>query len=161
MRPLRPATREIVERLQPDGAGLWSRVGLRCDGITLIIDEIGLSGRQAAIIHLLPHLLGEPPAAHAAAQAVATILRWKGVRALAQLEKLRHRLRKWNPDSRWQDLSLKDIPRLGRLPHGWVALGLASWHPNGYIREAAVQALARRTEAGKHELPFLLLRCND
>lgn len=41
----------------------------------------------------------------------------------------------------------------------WVALGLCTWHPNGYVRELAVRWLA--AAAADQALPFLVLRVND
>lgn len=160
MRPLRPQTRELVEHLRPGARSLFSRMLGRNDPCSLI-EEIGLTGDPAAIMYLIPYLLGEPPEARAAAQAVAHILGAKRARVLLQLEQLRHGMRQWSAETGWHALSSTDISRLGGLPDGWAALGLASWHPSGYVREAAVHALARRSDKGKYEIPFLLLRLND
>lgn len=42
---------------------------------------------------------------------------------------------------------------------GWAAFGLLSFHPNGWVREAAVIRLGELTDG--REIPFLLLRSND
>jgi HEAT repeat protein len=62
---------------------------------------------------------------------------------------------------RWGGLSLRpaDVPALERVRGGAAVLGTASFHPSGYVREAAVAELAG-IRSGE-ELPFLLLRLND
>jgi HEAT repeat protein len=65
----------------------------------------------------------------------------------------------WQLPSQWNGLDTKRVARLAQLPDGWAALGIASLHASGYVREAAVRALAWHDEGD--ELPFLLLRLND
>jgi len=56
--------------------------------------------------------------------------------------------------------ALNDVPRLrGCGEHAVSVLGLASFHPSGYVREAAVRELATFQRSG--ELPYLLIRLND
>lgn len=54
------------------------------------------------------------------------------------------------------DLGTPPLPASGPLA---AVVALASMHPNGHLREAAVWLLASRTDGG--ELPFLLVRVND
>ncbi len=85
------------------------------------------------------------------------VLRAARVEIHAQLEELRGS--SWAPQTKWDRLDAKQVTRLARLPDGWAALGIASAHWNGHVREAAVRALSRRTEGD--EIPFLVVRLND
>jgi HEAT repeat protein len=60
----------------------------------------------------------------------------------------------------WQKLSPDQLDKLERFEDASVSLlGMASFHSNGYVREAAVKRLALITSGA--ELPFLILRVND
>ncbi len=59
----------------------------------------------------------------------------------------------------WQALRPSDVSRLAQSKFATSILGLASAHSSGYVREAAVRALAAQ-RSGK-ELSFLLIRLND
>jgi HEAT repeat protein len=59
----------------------------------------------------------------------------------------------------WQALRPSDVDRLAQSKFATSLIGLASFHFNGYVREAAVVELASQ-RTGK-ELPFLLIRLND
>jgi HEAT repeat protein len=60
----------------------------------------------------------------------------------------------------WGWLRPPDISLLAGLgTRSASVLGLASFHPSGYVREAAVRELAKLTDGG--ELRFLLTRLND
>ena len=59
----------------------------------------------------------------------------------------------------WQGLRPSDVGRLAQSKLATSLVGLASFHFNGYVREAAVIELASQ-RTGK-ELPFLLIRLND
>ena len=81
-----------------------------------------------------------------------------------QLASLDQRVRGWRNYAHyelnnWQHLRPSDVGRLARSPYSASLLGLASFHFNGHVREAAVSELALRTDAT--ELPFLLIRLND
>jgi HEAT repeat protein len=59
----------------------------------------------------------------------------------------------------WQGLRPPDVGRLAQSEFAISLVGLASFHFNGYVREAAIcELVSQRT--GK-ELPFLLIRLND
>jgi hypothetical protein len=59
----------------------------------------------------------------------------------------------------WQALRPSDVGRLAQSKFATSLVGLASFHLNGHVREAAVAELASQ-RTGK-ELPFLLIRLND
>lgn len=59
----------------------------------------------------------------------------------------------------WRRLEPADLPRFSREPGGGTLVKLASFHPNGFVRAAAVRLLDEVSDGS--ELPFLLVRCND
>lgn len=59
----------------------------------------------------------------------------------------------------WAGAKPADVERLARLGAAASLLQLATCHPSGYVREAAVRRLAVASDG--QEVPFLLLRVND
>lgn len=71
----------------------------------------------------------------------------------------REMLNHWDRhDDRWETLLPATVSRWGSKDD-LAVLALASMHPNGHVREAAIRVLAKY-ETGA-ELPFILLRMND
>ena len=60
---------------------------------------------------------------------------------------------------RWWNLSPAAVHSLSQAAGHPVVIGVIASHPSGYVREAAVLALAAITDG--RELPFLALRAND
>jgi HEAT repeat protein len=104
-------------------------------------------------------LAPEPSVAKEAAALINEYLAGLTPRELLVLDEvMRHRF--WwttQPRERPNDIGAADVPRL--RANGTPALGLASFHASGYVREAAVRELA--TMHGGTELPYLLIRLND
>lgn len=80
------------------------------------------------------------------------------------LATLDHHMREWCTHAwyvrhNWQYLQPADIATLAKSKFASTLVGLASFHQNGYIREAAVRELASQHTGA--ELPFLLIRLND
>lgn len=155
VRPLSPATRALVERLTRPPGPLERLLPIRRRAA---IAALGRSGELAAALPLLPLLLDDR-LARPAARALAWLLRGRPVVELATLEHTRAQLRR--EPSAWSSLAPEQVAQLGRLPHGWAAVALASQHPDGRVRLAAVQALAVRRDSHTFDLPLLLLRLND
>ena len=66
----------------------------------------------------------------------------------------------WNVGEAWTKLRAQDVSKLPATERSrGLVLGLASFHGNGYVREAAVEALDNLHDGT--ELPFLLIRNND
>ena len=66
----------------------------------------------------------------------------------------------WWIDDEWRRLSIGTLRQ--KAPDGWLRVpyyGLASFHRSGYVREAALQALA--DEPSPQALPFLVLGIRD
>ncbi len=156
--PHSPETRQLVLRLERlPGPARWLLPGPdRSD----LFERIATCGEPGAIPYLLPWVL-ERPVASGAATAVRQLLEAVPPPDWVHLEtRARGLLSSWdNRFQRWSDLKPKDLPRLGELPDGWAVLGMATFHPNGYVREAAVRHLA--AGGSDRTLPFLLLRLND
>lgn len=155
MQPLSLRDRALVERLTRAPAGPWDRAwaGLRR---RRALAELGHTRDLAVVPHLAPFVLDDTPLADVAAHALGRILRNHPTSDWLALEQLRRHLR-----GSWSSLRPSDISRLTRLRAAWAALGLASLHPDGHVRRAATDALARHTGEGAPGLPFLLLRLND
>ncbi len=107
---------------------------------------------------LLRVVLGrDAHAAHHAAAAISAYLGALGPRELLALDETSRQRYWWFVGARERQIEPADVPRLRE--HGAAALGLASFHMNGFVREAAVRELAE-TKGGA-ELPYLLVRVND
>jgi hypothetical protein len=92
-------------------------------------------------------------AAQAIAQISATI-------PLNQLLQLDAQLRAGARDASWWAVRADQVQRLSKEAESHAVLfGVLSCHGSGYVREAAVHALARQKSGA--ELPFLLMRVND
>ncbi len=61
--------------------------------------------------------------------------------------------------SPWRKMQPEDMNRFKDTEFPVSLYGLASFHPSGYVREAAVKELARQNSGAA--IPFLLLRMND
>jgi HEAT repeat protein len=61
--------------------------------------------------------------------------------------------------SLWRNTKPEDLKRFAETEFSVSLLGLASSHPSGYVREAAVKELALQNSG--NVIPFLLLRLND
>lgn len=163
-RKLSAETRDLLIRLDAisaSGALSWSQANDLC----ATIGELGGRGEMLAAAPLLRFARydnnGNNKVAHAATVAVHALL--CDVKPL-DLVFLDQHVRtvgawvSWCSDER--EFSPGDVRRLDVLQHGCgLTLGLASFHRDGFVREAATRALAKSTSGA--ELPFLLIRAND
>jgi HEAT repeat protein len=107
-----------------------------------------------AVQDLLPFVFGKDDlVAEAAARAMDGIVRRCDSAELLRLDVLVRERSEW----RWPEATLGQLIGFSRGLVG--VLGVLSSHSNGYVREAAVRALAGGRAGG--ELPFLLIRLND
>ena len=156
-----PHTRALIDRLSEPHT-LWEKLtGSR--KYAAIFSEIAGSNEPAAIVDLLPFVLATKlNIATAAADAVHRLLRGFPAKELSWLEyNLRARVSySGGVIYDWYKLSPSQLALLERFGDQSVQiLGLASFHHNGYVREAAINRLA--SSATGAELPFLILRLND
>ena len=130
--------------------------------VSLLI-SIGNSKEPAAIIEILPLVLSKKrDVAEAATSAVHKLVRETTGEELAWLD---YALRQRSPYSgnscyEWHKISPQDLVSFERFNASSVSLlGMASFHQNGYVREAAINRL--NMISGGAELRVLLLRLND
>jgi len=125
-----------------------------------LMSEIADSNEPEVIVDLLPFVFTtNAEVATAAADAVNRLIRVSEVDGLEWIVNDRGA---YSTQTRreWYDLSPSQLVLLERFGEESVPLlGMASFHHNGYIREAAVNRLALSTSGA--ELPFLILRLND
>jgi hypothetical protein len=155
-----PHTRALIDRLS-EPPTLWEKL-TGSGEYNAIFSEIADSNEPAAIVDLLPFVLAtKSDVATAAADAVHRLLRVFPTKDLGWLEyNLRARVAYSGVIYDWYKLSPSQLALLERFGERSVQiLGLASFHHNGYVREAAINRLA--SSATGAELPFLILRLND
>jgi HEAT repeat protein len=127
-----------------------------------VLERIASLGRSRDL-RVIPELLVYlPPAAsiygEAAADAVHALIESASPEAIAQFDAW-YRARTWQgpPSPSWANMRVGPLEPWAK---GYPAtVGLATCHRSGFVREKAVETLAR-CETGL-ELPFLLVRLND
>ena len=119
---------------------------------------------MALVAHVAPFAFGRSAAVRqAAAKVLDRVLETSTPAELIELDKVcRQRTGPYTARAMndWDALTprrLSLLHKLGRLTPS--SLGLASFHGNGYLREAAISRLD--ASSGGNELPFLLVRLND
>lgn len=157
-----PRPRSLVQRLY-DPSVVERSAPRWPDALLRLLGEVATSGTAAVVPHVLMLIDDEDRrVAEASTGTIAGILtRISPARLLALDSILRGGASYPAPRrSTWNRLSPK---RLDRQPaFGGFApdlLGLASMHPSGYVREAALKRLAERDDGT--EIPYLLVRAND
>jgi len=119
-------------------------------------------GELLVVPRLLHLFAADDPLSEEAARTIATLVEKIGPTELARIDQ---QARSYSctyggSSDDWWTLSPVAVSRLQRVSAAYpAALGVASSHPNGYVREAVVKALGTHT-AGR-EIPFLALRAND
>jgi HEAT repeat protein len=160
MQPLSQPTWDLIRQLYaPPTVVSWPRrlAEKRIELITRVVEI----GEPAAIPELLSLTLAQGDVPEAAAMAVRQLLETVGPLELVNLDLLsRSFMAPWDSAIQaWRRLSPDHLMRLARLRDGWAVLAMATSHPSGRIREAAVRLLP--PVAGRRGFPFLLLRLND
>ena len=161
MKQTSPNTRALIQHLYKP-TSLWEKLkGSRDDAA--ILSEIGNSGEPAAIIDIIPFILANSSGiATAAARSVHKLVLGGTTNELVELEQVLRKRSSYSGDYlyEWHKLSPGQLGLLERFEDALVSLlGIASFHQNGYVREAAINRLALVTTGA--ELPFLILRVND
>jgi len=161
VKPLSPRAEQLIAILwrEPSLADrLLGRSTLNVDALV----ELERLDEPAVVPHLLDYVFGNTPSV---ARATAAVLD-RAITAASPDELLELDLvcREWwpvfPPTVGWRTLRPVDLSRFSAFGDLEVAVvGVASFHGNGYVREAAVTRLA--SLAGGRELPFLLVRLND
>ncbi len=144
------------------GRTLWDRLIGRMEPRLWIFEKIAETGEAQVIPSLLNFVLStSDDVKRAAASAIRQLFDAVEAADYIQLDELTRTRMAYERTvtSEWRDLKPSDLESLNRLPDGSLLVGLATFHNNGYVREAAVQKLAQ-VKTGT-ELPFLLIRLND
>ena len=162
MKNLSATTRDLIHRLHTPVQG-WKRLTFSPGSTDELLREIGELGEPMAIPSIVPFLMNDHiSTARAASRAVYQLMRRLVPSHLIHLDQeMRQRSPYLSPQwSRWHDLKPEELNRFISLwEEPWMILGLASFHANGYVRQAAVEKLTHCSDG--RELPFLLIRLND
>lgn len=161
-------TRALVKKLQSlpledkDFFGRRQRGNL--DLAIELINEIAASKEWPSVFALASYLLSEDKTiAQAAANGLESLLRGLRPSLFLQIDaRLRGGDLCWNAPpylTRWNKMESSDLEKFILNKTQVNALGMASFHHNGYVREAALKRLAEIQ--GGSELPFLLIRLSD
>ena len=161
MKSVSKETREKIDRLFRGGS-FWSRVLASSEEQVELLHEIGFSGEAGAIPEIACLLVdASGPVFRAAVEAVHRLLQTLTPFELAGLDQ---RIRMIGACDRgldygWRKLWPSGLRRFGSSEFAASLFGLASFHNDGYVREAAVNGLSALDDG--QELQFLLIRLND
>jgi hypothetical protein len=158
-RSLAPETKSLIEALHKHLSFWQNSTSHKVTTLALISD----TSDPAAIPDIVSLLLNpNRRVAQAAANAVSALA---GTLNPADLPWLDQQMRqrspyRWSYPSAWADMKPEHVGFLRLFGESSVsALGMASFHFSGYVREESLRKLSE-SEDGT-ELPFLLLRLND
>lgn len=153
---------DLINRLRGPVEG-GERLASSDDAADELLRQIGERGEPMALPSIVPFLIDDRASTASAAWQAARLLMGRLVPAdFIQLDQeMRERSPYQSAQSlKWHDLRPDAIDGLVNSSEaGWLLLGFASFHANGYVRQAAVEKLARYSDG--RELPFLLIRLND
>lgn len=115
------------------------------------------------LTRILPLILSSPPeVSREVAASLDRYLAGLSPRPLVVLDEEVRRACPWwsEKESAWKRLAPRDVADLLKTGvHAAAVLGVASFHPSGHVRRAAVKQLGSVSDGS--ELPFLLIRLND
>ena len=130
------------------------------DLLALLTDLISTSDPWV-IPQIAGALVSEGEIGRMAQDGIAQILRQVPPEGLPDFEQTFRR--SWSEippwQTAWRNLERAQVYWLANRAHRTWLLGLCSFHPNGHIREVAVDGLSRQSDG--HEIRFLILRLND
>ena len=160
MARLSPRAAELLRALSRRTAISEWLFGPRLD--PAVLTELEVLDEAAIAPLLLPFVLeGEKDTRDRVAGMVRSLVRKQDLASVMRLDEVSRSVYGYSGLDRpeWFALTAGDVRRLAALPDPSVLVGVASFHPSGYVREAAVAALD--TLPGDEVLPYLLLRLND
>jgi HEAT repeat protein len=160
-RKLSGETLDLLNKLDAVPSSRWA-FWSRADDLFAMLAAIANRGEMLAVPSLLPIICNRnKKISQAAATAIQALLVDVQHLDLVYLDQYMRTLGPWSSGHRGgPGFGPHDVPRLSLLQHGSeLSLGLASFHRDGFVREAATRALAGVTSG--MELPFLLIRAND
>ncbi len=157
---LTPVTMEVLRLIWASSHKPSSDLANKDDRSALIA-KIAASEEQAVIPCIFPMLFDSSPAvAQATSDALSSLLTHIPLDDLSSVDRNMRNLSYWLDSKEWRNLGPLQIPQLPEtIASKSPVFGLASFHPSGHVREAAVAQLSQINDGS--ELPFLLLRLND
>ena len=162
MKPLSPRAAELVNDLRCSPT-FMERLSGRADTDETLLEELQRDAEPAVVPHLLPFLFSASRSVAIAAAGVATLaFERASAEELIELDQSGRRLSSYNApwEEGWASLAPLQLSRFTAFGDSEVGvLGVASFHANGYVREAAVTRLAALES--ELALALLLLRLND
>lgn len=144
------------------GGGFWQRVLAGLDEKVEMLEELAACGEPAVIPEIADYLLAfEGEIRRATRKAVDQLLSQVPRGRLAEMDYRVREVGSHRPhwETAWWQMKPDELERIASEDHGVSILGLASFHANGHVREAALRKLAEHRSGS--ELPFLLIRLND
>jgi len=159
-RTLSPQTKSLIEQLRGPARSIKQVLGFPFgDAPASVLDQLGANGEPLTLLYLLPYVFdARRTVGRAAARAAASILNRVPISDLPWLDEQLRGRSFWG--SGWFDMTPADLSFENRFgSDAGALLRLATCHPSGYVREAALKAL-QPTRDGS-ELPFVLIRVND
>ena len=160
MTRLSPQAAALLRSLQQTSGGVGRLFGRRLDPAALsVLEELG-ELRLAPL--LLPFVIeGDAVTRTRVGAMVRSLMRFIPSAAMFALDEEFRSISGYADAniSDWYSLTPGHVRQLSLAPDATVLLGLASFHPDGYVRESAVAALDSR--GNDESLPYLLVRLND
>ncbi|MBW3597624.1 MAG: hypothetical protein KY475_10150, partial [Planctomycetes bacterium] len=155
-------TQQLLVRLaRLDEPRLWFGRQKRTEQVIAVLQDVAESGEPAALPAIMRFVFARSAEVQIAAhQAVDRLISCVPFENLLHLSEHVRRSWRWDVSEEWRNFSPGIVSSLaiGTRPATSV-LGLASFHPSGYVRHQAVRLLAE--VRGGSELPYLLIRQND
>ncbi|UKS23914.1 hypothetical protein LOZ80_19930 [Paenibacillus sp. HWE-109] len=157
MKGLSRTTKDLMDNIYKTPS-LWGTFANKNEEKLRLIRLVGQSAEIAAVPYLIPLLLDcNADLRSTAVNAMESLLRNCRLEDLVWLDEHIRGFSPYLPSSRleaWYKIKISDFKKVDR-----VLVYLCSLHPNGYIREKAVEELSQIRDG--QELPYLLIRLND
>ena len=153
-------TYEVLQHLRDSKSSLLFLFGRRTD-FSARLEQVRQAAEPAAALHLLPLLVSrDRDLTVRVGRVISELVNLVPWVELPWLDEFARHGWSHYADDGWHAITPRDIARISNSVNDCaVCLGVASLHPDGFVRQAALEQLCR---SNKHEaLPFLLIRLND
>jgi HEAT repeat protein len=161
VKPLSPRVLELLDSLKHPPAPLDRLTG-RSNADLRVLADLQSHPEPAIAPYLLPYLVGPQKVVCATARVLARVIDSATPDDLLELDEVCRCASAYRAawQTGWQSMTPVEASRYETLgADEWVVVGMASFHWNGFVREAAVTRLDLLDD--RRVLPFLLIRLND